>query len=313
MAPEPRSQAAPATAAAPDVVRALAPVALRTLEGRALAVGTDAHKEWTMPKSLHYTIAVALLAVHGACGPSGKTTERGDTPPPAAPEREAPTPERQAPTPERATPTVAEHMKDHFTQAIRALDAIIRGDLGGIKEPAGWLADHKLSEGLPDAWKPHVADLQNAARLALQANDIAVAADAMGAMGAACGRCHTALGATLEFSGMSPEGKESSVLDLMLRHQWAADRMWEGLVGPSELAWTAGVAALQDAPLHPEMLANNKSPPQAVVDLAKKVHALALPGKMTKDQAVRAKLYGEYVATCAACHSQLGVQLKPRP
>jgi cytochrome c553 len=199
-------------------------------------------------------------------------------------------------------------MQDHFTQAIQALDAIVRGDRMAMKAPAEWLADHKLLATLPEVWKPHVGDLQNAARLALQANDLAVAADAMGAMGAACGRCHTELGVTLEFSGMSPEGKESSVLDRMLRHQWAADRMWEGLIGPSDLAWSAGVAALQEAPLHPDMLADNQSPPQAVVELAEKVHKLGQRGRLIQERGARAKLYGEYVATCAECHTQLGVQ-----
>lgn len=232
-----------------------------------------------MRRPLHLTLTAALF-VAPACGPA-------------------------------ATPTVAEHMKDHFTQALRVRDALIRGDLAATKVPAGWLADHKVSDTLPDLWKPHVGDMQNAARLVVQANDLAAAADALGDMGTACGSCHAALGATLKFTGMSPEGQESSVLDRMLRHQWAADRMWEGLTGPSDLAWDAGVAALQEAPLHPDMLTDNKSPPQAVVDLAATIHTLGQRGKTTNEPSARATLYGEYVATCAGCHSQLGVQLKP--
>lgn len=261
-----------------------------------------------MPGSFNSVLVVVamLCAVHGACGPSGKPEAQGFTPGPATPGPT--TPSR---VPQDATPTVAEHMKDHFTQAIRARDAIVRGDLAAMKEPAGWLAEHRVSETLPDTWKPHVGDMQNAARLAVQANDLAVAADAIGAMGAACGGCHTALGTPLQFSGKSPEGQESSVLDRMLRHRWAGERMWEGLIGPSDVAWNAGVAALQEAPLHPEMLADDKSPPQEVVDLANKVHALGERGKTTQEPGARARLYGEYVATCEACHAKLGVRLKP--
>lgn len=248
-----------------------------------------------------------LFTAAAGCGASGKPEGQRFTPAPASSERATP-----PLVPEAATPTVAEHMRDHFTQAIRARDAIIRGDLAAMKEPAGWLADHKVSETLPDTWKPHVGDMQNAARLAVQANDLAVAADAIGAMGTACGGCHTALGTPLQFSGKSPEGQESSVLDRMLRHQWAAERMWEGLIGPSEVAWSAGVAALQEAPLHPEMLADNKSPPQEVVDLADKIHTLGQRGKTTQEPDARAKLYGEYVSACDSCHSRLGVRLKPR-
>jgi len=232
-----------------------------------------------MRSSLQLTIAAALFAANVAC--------------------------------EGKTPTVPEHMKDHFTQSRRVYDAIVRGDLVAMRAPAEWLADHKISDTLPAPWKPHVGDMQNAARLALEASDIPGAADALGGMGVACGGCHTALGATLKFTGMSPEGKESSVLDRMQRHTWAADRMWEGLIGPSDVAWNAGVAAVQDAPLHPEMLADNKSPPQEVVDLAAAVHALGKRGATTREPAARARLYGEFVATCAACHSRLDVQLKP--
>lgn len=208
-----------------------------------------------------------------------------------------------------ATPTVAEHMKDHFTQALQARDALVRGDLAAMKTPAAWLADHRLSDTLPEAWRPHVGDMQNAAKLAQQANDLAVAADAVGAMGAACGRCHQALGATIAFAGQSPEGSETSVADRMMRHRWAEARMWEGLVGPSDVAWNAGVAALQDAPLHPEMLADNRSPPDDVVTLANRVHSVGLRGKMTTGSEPRARLYGEYLATCDTCHDKLGVRV----
>lgn len=261
-----------------------------------------------MRSSLVFSMLGPLFAASAACGPAGQPKDQGArfTPAPATPER--PTPSL---VPEGVTPTVAEHMKDHFTQAIRARDAIIRGDLAAMKEPATWLAEHKIAETLPGTWTPHVGDMQNAARLALQANDLAAAADAVAAMGAACGSCHKALGASVDFSGKSPEGEESSVLAQMLRHRWAAERMWEGLIGPSDVAWNAGVAALQEAPLHPEMLADKKSPPQKVMDLATRVHAVGQQGKTASGSDARAKLYGEYVANCDACHAELGVRLKP--
>lgn len=252
---------------------------------------------------------MGVLAVVCACGPARQGKKEESTPAPAAPPPAAiPTPSL---APEDATPTVAEHMKDHFAQALQARDALIRGDLVAMGPPAAWLADHRLSETLPEQWRPHVGDMQNAAKLAQQAGDVAVAADAVGSMGAACGRCHQALGATVQFPGQSPEGKESSVADRMMRHRWAEARMWEGLVGPADTAWDAGVAALQDAPLHPEMLAENRSPPKDVVDLADRVHSVGLRGKLAKDSESRARLYGQYLASCEACHVKLRVSLPP--
>jgi cytochrome c556 len=196
-------------------------------------------------------------------------------------------------------------MKDHFTQAIHARDAIIRGDLAAMQAPAKWLADARVAETLPADWKPHVIHLQNAARSALQADDLAEAADAIGAMGAACGDCHAELGVRLRFAGMSAEGEASPVLDRMSRHQRAADWMWKGLVRPSDRAWSAGVLALQEAPLWPE----DEATPQAAVALADRIHTLAELGPVTQARSARARLYGEYVATCSTCHSLLGLQL----
>lgn len=131
-------------------------------------------------------------------------------------------------------------------------------------------------------------------------------------MGAACGHCHAALAANVTFTGKSPEGEESSVLARMARHVWADERMWEGLIGPSDVAWEADVAALQEAPLHPEMLAEDRSPPAEVVRLADEVHALGQRGRTTAGTERRARLYGEFLATCDGCHSRLGVRVQPR-
>ena len=199
-------------------------------------------------------------------------------------------------------------MRDHFTQAIQARDAIIRGDLAAMKVPAKWLADGTVSETLPEDWKPYVAHLQNIARLALQAKELAEAASAIGAMGAACGDCHAELGVTRRLLRMSPEGQLLRAPDRMLRHPWAADRMWEGLIRPSDRAWSAGAGVLQETTLRREMLADNNSPPRAVVALADAVRILGQLGSTMPAWSARARLYGDYVATCAACHSMLGVQ-----
>ncbi len=101
--------------------------------------------------------------------------------------------------------------------------------------------------------------MQNAAQLALAAVDLKAAAVAVADMAQACGGCHLALSGP-NFSGSSPAGEESSVVADMERHRWAADRMWEGLVGPSETAWLAGAATLEDAPRHPEAMVDDKTP-----------------------------------------------------
>jgi hypothetical protein len=112
---------------------------------------------------------------------------------------------------------------------------------------------------------------------------------------------------------MSPEGKESSVAADMQRHLWAADRMWEGLVGPSDTAWQAGVVALADAQLAPEAMADDRTLPKEVFALAEQAHEIGAKGGDEKDPAKRAELYGRYLGTCAACHAEIGVEPPPSP
>jgi hypothetical protein len=209
--------------------------------------------------------------------------------------------------PKDATPTVAAHMEDHFTQANVVRDAVIAGDLDRLRAPARWLAAHELTDTLPENWKPHVAAMQRAAGLAVAAETIGAAAAAAGSMASACGECHAELGGP-KFTGTSPEGQESSVVADMKRHLWAADRMWEGLIGPSDTAWQAGVAALADAPLAPEAMADDKTPPKKVFDLAAQAHEIGAKGGTETDRGKRGELYGRYLGTCAACHTELGVK-----
>ncbi len=204
------------------------------------------------------------------------------------------------------TPTTKVHMKDHFTQANAVRDAVIDGDLQKMHAPATWLAEHKLSDILPEEWKPHIADMQNAGQLALDAADVEAAATAVADMARACGGCHEKLSGPT-FTGESPAGEESSVVADMKRHRWAADRMWEGLVGPSDTAWRAGVDALVDAPLHAEAMADDKTLPKEVFDLAQQAHNIGEKGGTTTDAEARAVLYAEYVSACSGCHTQLGV------
>jgi mono/diheme cytochrome c family protein len=208
--------------------------------------------------------------------------------------------------PEGMTPTVAAHMEDHFTQANKVRDAVIAGDLDPLRAPARWLSAHELTDTLPELWKSHVAAMQRAAGQAAMAQTIDAAATATASMAQACGTCHVELGGP-KFTGMSPAGEESSVVADMRRHLWAADRMWEGLVGPSDTAWQAGVAALADAPLRPEAMADDKTLPKEVFDLAAAAHEIGAKGGAEKDPAERAKLYGRYLGTCSGCHTELGV------
>jgi hypothetical protein len=99
----------------------------------------------------------------------------------------------------------------------------------------------------------------------------------------------------------------------MRRHQWAAERLWDGLVVPSDEAWKWGATSLSEAPLAPEQLTPGKSPVPKVGELAQAVHAIARQATEVERVDVRADLYGDVLATCAECHQWLGGGPGPEP
>lgn len=94
----------------------------------------------------------------------------------------------------------------------------------------------------------------------------------------------------------------------MQRHQWAAERMWQALITPSEEAWIKGTEAMADAPLAPEQLAPERSTPAEIKSLSRRVHSLAEDARGSRDINVWVARYGEMLTTCAECHRALGRQ-----
>jgi mono/diheme cytochrome c family protein len=205
---------------------------------------------------------------------------------------------------EVATPSVAKHMQDHFTRGAKMRDAIIAGDLEAAKKDAQWMAEHQVSDDLPDNWKPHVKVLKDAAKQTLDAQDIAAAAMHTAAMSRACGECHAKLGGPKVELGKPPvEG--SGAAPHMARHQWAADRMWDALTVPSEQAWLKATEVMADAPLAPMAIQGARSVPPVAEKLAKEVHDIAEAARADRQMEKWSSAYGRFLGTCAECHQAL--------
>jgi hypothetical protein len=209
----------------------------------------------------------------------------------------------------KATPTLDKKMQDHFTWAGAMKAAVIAGKLEGVTGPAKKLVTSDFGKDLPADWQAQLGPMKAAAKLAAEANDIQGASLAFGHVGAACGACHAKLGGPQLELG-KPPGEASGAQAHMQRHVWAADRMWEGLMAPSDDAWKAGSEALIQAPLSKEELAGDQSVPDEIAKLAKSVHELGPKGRELTDPSARADLYGEFLATCADCHGTLEAAVK---
>jgi len=205
-----------------------------------------------------------------------------------------------------STPAIPALMTEHYGKTVEMKAAVIRGDLAAFKQAAQALAEHPIEGTLAADWKTHLERMRDAAVVGRDATEIQTAADALAATGRTCAGCHAQLGKPkLELGAPPAEGSGASFH--MARHQWAADRMWEGLMAPSDDAWVKGCEVMADAPLHQEAMTGPKSVSARVTELAAQAHTLANRARTAPVQD-RGTHYSAFLATCTACHTELGVK-----
>jgi len=256
-------------------------------------------------------VGVCALFSVGAC-------KRKQQPPPAPAEPAAVEPKKAPPEPapapkpepkeearaeEKLAPADREaigiHMKDHFTQASLARDALTRGRLKEAQKAATWLASHKYEKELPASWVKKIDDLQAAASDVGKAAEVKEAAAALARMALACGSCHAAVGArpSTGQQPVVPTGKHTR--DHMVRHAQAAARLWDGLVMPSDDAWKRGCELMTEGPLDGTTLGTLDVDK---LTLAEKIHEQAAKAAKLAKPAERAEAYGQMLGGCASCH-----------
>jgi mono/diheme cytochrome c family protein len=201
-------------------------------------------------------------------------------------------------------------MGDHFLITAWARDAIIYGELDALREPLMTLADFKYPAAMP----PGLTELQDAARVTAKASTLVAAAAGVATMGRVCGECHQKRNLGIEvkrqtFGGPS-KGKHAETIDTrMFRHGWAAERLWEGLVAPSDHAWQAGAAALAHAPKQTPKL--NRPASEALTRQLRAMRELGVRASTAASMQERAEVYALTLASCAQCHADNAI-FEPR-
>ena len=200
---------------------------------------------------------------------------------------------------------LAVHMQEHLQQISLIKTAVIRGDLDGLRRPATWLAQHEPAPEASILYVPFILSMRGHASEILEATDIRTAAADVSAIATDCANCHIASGVEIDFGGKTEPASWSDMESHMQRHQWAIDRLWEGLIGPSDVAWSRGIRMLAEAPLHGTEAAWE----DAVEDgdaMARRVHDLGKEAAIALLPHARAAVYGEMLGVCADCHTRTG-------
>ena len=246
-----------------------------------------------MTRSVH----IAALLIVAGC-------QTREAPPPQPTPTPTPAPARDAavdaaPSPDADTTTVRQEMQAHFTLVVDVQRAITRGHLDAARESARAL----LAYDAPDieGGAPFVADMKQAATALVAAKDLPTAGTLAAVLGRTCSRCHEATNAVIAFAWEPQPEPDPSLRVQMQRHQWAAARLWEGLIGPSDEMWNQGAAALTATHLD-QIAAQTKAGATDVAPFAATVRTLARRAGTTTDEDARAILYGDLLKACASCH-----------
>lgn len=197
-----------------------------------------------------------------------------------------------------------DYMIDHYAIVTLSRDAVIGGSLEGLRLPLLTFAEHEYADVAAGAWMPWIAKLQEAALLTAQAETLERAAMGVATMARECGACHTAgargpVFATHAALQLQPRNSFDA---RMGRHMWAAERLWEGLVGPDDEAWLAGASAL--AKISSTAPTGHGAVPPAFATALLDVRTLGQKALEASNQAERADVYGLMLAGCASCHAQ---------
>ena len=201
-------------------------------------------------------------------------------------------------------PPTLRHMYEHFEQITSVQTAVIEGDLERAHRTAQEIVDHDDAPGLPPGSEGYVQEMRMRAGEVAGARTLGEAAAATAQLGSTCGSCHSAYGVGPRFAVGSTPPEATEIGSEMVRHIWAADRMWDGIIGPSEDAWKRGASSLRGATITLDTMGNRAGDSAEVTGLARKIHDLADRAEGVTSSSERTSLYGEFLGTCSACHQR---------
>jgi hypothetical protein len=242
-----------------------------------------------MTRALAAAIAISWLAASGVVAGGDEPASRESR---VQVERSVPSnPVRQA------------QMRHHFVQASLVFEAVIRGDLAAVREPALALSVLPRPSGMPETATPYLEWIRLEGRRAAEARTLERAAETAAAMLSLCGNCHSTVGVRAA-TPSAPRPDVGGIVGHMLEHQRAVDAMVSGLVSPSPSSWRTGAELLQSAPLAPADIPPNVRLTADLRASEVRVHAMAEDAADAEDQNARVAVFARLIATCSTCHSE---------
>ena len=197
---------------------------------------------------------------------------------------------------------LADLMKTHFAIAADMRDAIVNGDVVTLHERAKTLSQPVAVSDLPETWAEHLDGMRARARDLDGQYDTHKAAASFAELARSCSACHQMTGTAPAVRTYAAPPPDVDLQTHMLRHAWAAARMWEGLIVPSDEKWRAGASILASEPLSPHTYPEEQKPAN-FLELGTRIHELGVRAVNASSQTERVQIYGDFIGQCAPCHS----------
>jgi cytochrome c553 len=192
-------------------------------------------------------------------------------------------------------------MRRHFDDLRMIEHLLVSGKLDEGKALAYLLVRRTDEPGIA-AWEQHSRQVADAALELTEAPGMNDALRREARVAVACAGCHVAAQSLPVFAAapaLPPDRQTPETR--MARHAWAADRLWEGLVGADDARWSRGLAVLSNTPLP---FAPSSDASRVATDLQTRARK-QLDMHATTVLEDRGAAYGDMLVACAACHSQL--------
>jgi hypothetical protein len=231
---------------------------------------------------------LVLLVLAGCSQQSSAAPEQAEPPRPVQLDRPA---------------VVQFHMRTHLDDLRTIERHLIAGRLEDARATAFMLTKPAKDPGL-EPWQPQMDHVVAEANGLVDAKTIDDGCRRVARVAEACAECHIKTQTTPVFpTAAPPPGDDGSPLARMVRHQWAVDRLWEGMVAGTNEPWVGGLEILASSPLPFTTLTEAPALATRLQQLAS--DALARHRDQSETLDSRTAAYGEMLVTCSACHSSL--------
>jgi hypothetical protein len=192
------------------------------------------------------------------------------------------------------------HMYRSFDLGRAIERLLVRGDLDSARALATSIAVSP-EPGALEPWGRQISEVRRRAAELVASPGLDEACRSAARLAAACAGCHVETRAAPVFEKPPAVPPDQDTVEAhMARHRWAADRIWEGMIGNADGPWRDGIDVLAQTPLHFPAVAGDRA---ALATRLQHLVDQARQPQLTDTPAERAQIYGELLVTCAACHT----------